>query len=64
MRDLTDEKYNALDELWTNNPPEVSGDGKSGFFMRHRDELVILDDAAGADAASADTGTACSEAQR
>ncbi|GHV79019.1 hypothetical protein AGMMS49944_08100 [Spirochaetia bacterium] len=44
MPDLTEEEYDALDELWTNNPPRVSGDGKSGFFMQHRNEIVILDD--------------------
>jgi hypothetical protein len=43
MPDLTEEEYDALDELWTNNPPAVSGDGKSGFFMRHRGEIVLLD---------------------
>jgi hypothetical protein len=25
-------------------PPKVSGDGKSGFFMKHKNEIVILDD--------------------
>jgi hypothetical protein len=44
MPDMTEEEYDALDELWTNNPPKVSGDGKSGFFMIHKDEIVILDD--------------------
>lgn len=44
MPDLTEEEYDALDELWTNNPPKVSGDGKSGFFMKHRNEIVVLDD--------------------
>jgi hypothetical protein len=44
MPDLTEEEYDALDELWTNNPPKVSGDGKSGFFMKHKNEIVILDD--------------------
>jgi len=44
MPDLTEEEYDALDELWTNNPPKVSGDGKNGFFMRHKNEIVILDD--------------------
>jgi len=43
MPDLTEEEYDALDELWTKNPPEVSGDGKSGFFMKHKNEIVILD---------------------
>ena len=43
MKDLTEEEYDALDELWTHNPPAVSGDGKSGFFMKHRGEIVLLD---------------------
>jgi hypothetical protein len=43
MSDLTEKEYDALDELWTNNPPTVSGDGKSGFFMQHRGEIVLLD---------------------
>jgi hypothetical protein len=43
MPDMTEEEYAALDEVWTNNPPKVSGDGKSGFFMKHKDEIVILD---------------------
>ena len=24
-------------------PPKVSGDGKNGFFMKHKNEIVILD---------------------
>jgi hypothetical protein len=44
MPDLTEEEYDALDELWTKNPPKVSGNGKSGFFMQHKNEIVILDD--------------------
>ena len=43
MPDLTEEEYNALDELWTNDPPKVTGDGKNGFFMKHKNEIVILD---------------------
>jgi len=43
MNDLSEEEYDALDELWTNNPPRVSGDGQSGFFMKHRNEIAILD---------------------
>ena len=43
MPDMTEEEYNALDELWTTNPPKVSGDGKNGFFMKHKNEIVILD---------------------
>jgi hypothetical protein len=41
---MTEEEADTLDELVTKNPPRVSGDGKSGFFMRHRGEVVILDD--------------------
>ncbi|MDR2924188.1 MAG: hypothetical protein LBU85_12720 [Treponema sp.] len=44
MPDMTEEEYDALDELWTKNPPKVSGDGKNGFFMQHKNEIVILDD--------------------
>ena len=43
MPDLTEEEYDALEELWTNNPPKVTGDGKNGFFMKHKNEIVILD---------------------
>jgi len=43
MHDITEEEYDALDELWTNNPPKVSGDGKSGFFMKYKNEIVVLD---------------------
>jgi len=44
MPRMTDEEADALDELVTRNPPQVSGDGKSGFFMRHKGNIVILDD--------------------
>ena len=43
MSDMTEKEYDALDELWTHNPPKVSGDGKSGFFIKHKNEIVILD---------------------
>ena len=43
MPDLTEEEYDALDELWTKNPPKVSGNGKNGFFMKHKNEIVLLD---------------------
>ena len=48
MADMTEEEYEALDELWTNNPPKVSGDGKNGFFMKHKNEIVILDNVSAA----------------
>ena len=41
---MTDEEADALDELVTKNPPKVSGDGKSGIFMKHKGNIVILDD--------------------
>jgi hypothetical protein len=47
MPDYTDEEYDALDELWTKNPPKVSGNGKNGFFARHKakgDTLLFVDD--------------------
>jgi hypothetical protein len=43
MPDMTEEEYDALDEELTRTTPKVSGDGKSGFFMRHRGEIVLLD---------------------
>ena len=44
MPRMTNEEAEALDELVTKNPPKVSGDGKSGFFMKHKGNIVILDD--------------------
>jgi hypothetical protein len=44
MPDYTDAEYDALDEYWTKKPPKVSGDGKSGFFARHKGHVIIVDD--------------------
>jgi hypothetical protein len=49
MPDYTDAEYDALDEYYTQNPPRVSGDGKSGFFAKHKGpqvpgHVVIVDD--------------------
>jgi hypothetical protein len=44
MPDYTDEEYDALDEYYTKNPPKVSGDGKSGFFVKHKGHAIIVDD--------------------
>jgi hypothetical protein len=49
MPDYTDEEYDALDEYYTKNPPKVSGDGKSGFFAKHKGSqipghVIIVDD--------------------
>jgi len=44
MPRMTDEEADALDELVTKNPPKVSGNGKSGFFMKHKGNIVIVND--------------------
>jgi hypothetical protein len=44
MARMTDEEAAALEELVTKNPPKVSGDGKSGLFMKHKGSIIILDD--------------------
>ena len=44
MPRMTDEEADALDELVTKNPPKVSGNGKNGCFMKHKGNIVILDD--------------------
>ena len=44
MPKMTDEEADALAELVAKNPPKVSGNGKSGFFMKHKGNIVILDD--------------------
>jgi hypothetical protein len=44
MPDLTEEEYDALDEYYTKNPPKVTGDGKSGFFMKHKGNIIIVND--------------------
>jgi hypothetical protein len=44
MARMTDEEADYWDDYYTKNPPKVSGDGKSGFFVKHRGNIVILDD--------------------
>ena len=44
MAIMTEEEAEKLDELWTKTTPRVSGDGKSGLFMKHKGNIVILDD--------------------
>jgi hypothetical protein len=44
MARMTEEEADALDELWTKTTPKISGDGKSGFFMKHKDHIIIVDD--------------------
>jgi hypothetical protein len=44
MARMTDEEADYWDEYYTKNPPKVSGDGKNGFFVKHKGNIVILDD--------------------
>ena len=44
MPKMTDEEADALDELVTKNPPRVSGNGKNGFFMKHKGNIIIVND--------------------
>ena len=44
MPRMTDEEADALADLVVKTPPKVSGDGKNGFFMKHKGSIVILDD--------------------
>jgi hypothetical protein len=44
MARMTDEEADYWDEYYTKNPPKVSGDGKSGFFVKHKGSIVVLDD--------------------
>jgi hypothetical protein len=41
---MADEEAAYWDEYYTKNPPKVSGDGKSGFFVKHKGNIVVLDD--------------------
>ena len=38
------EEADALAEQVIQNPPKVSGNGKNGFFMKHKGNIIILDD--------------------
>jgi hypothetical protein len=44
MARMTDEEAEYWDEYYRKNPPKVSGDGKYGFFVKHKGSIVILDD--------------------
>ncbi|MDR1099882.1 MAG: hypothetical protein LBL28_05310 [Treponema sp.] len=44
MPDLTEEEYDALDEKWTKTTPKVSGNGKNGFFVKYKGNIVIIND--------------------
>ena len=44
MPRMTDEEAEVLAKLVIKKPPKVSGDGKSGLFMKHKGNIIILDD--------------------
>ncbi|MCL2831942.1 MAG: hypothetical protein FWD78_02120 [Treponema sp.] len=44
MPRMTDTEAEILSEQVLINPPKVTGDGKSGFFMKHKGNIIILDD--------------------
>ena len=44
MPRMTDEEADTLAEMVVKNPPKVTGDGKNGFFMKHKGNIIILDD--------------------
>jgi len=44
MPRMTDEEAQALADEFSKNPPKVTGDGKGGFFMKHKGNIIILDD--------------------
>ena len=44
MPRMTEEETQALADEFAKNPPKVTGDGKSGFFMKHKGNIIILDD--------------------
>jgi len=44
MPRMTNEEAQTLADEFAKNPPKVTGGGKSGFFMKHKGNIVILDD--------------------
>jgi len=48
MQDLTEEEYDALDELLTKTTPKVSGNGKNGFFMKNKGNVIVISDVSAA----------------
>jgi hypothetical protein len=48
MARMTEEEADALDELWTKTTPKISGNSKNGFFMKHKDHIIIVDDVSAA----------------
>jgi len=44
MPRMTEEEAQSLADEFAKNPPKVTGDGKSGFFMKNKGNIIILDD--------------------
>jgi len=44
MPRMTEEEAWKLAEEVEENPPKVSGDGKSGFFMKNKGNIFIVSD--------------------
>jgi len=44
MPRMTDEEARTFAEQVAKNPPKVTGNGKSGFFVKHKGNIIILDD--------------------
>jgi hypothetical protein len=40
MTDMTDEEYDALDELWTRTTPKLAAGKQGGFFTERRERLA------------------------
>jgi hypothetical protein len=44
MAQMTEEEADALDEYYTQNPPEINTAKNGGYFTRQRELLNVLDD--------------------
>ena len=44
MPRMTEEEAWKLAEEVEKNPPKVSGDGKNGFFMKHKGNIFVVSD--------------------
>ena len=44
MARMTEEEADALAEQVIENPPMVSGNGKNGFFMKNKGNVIIVSD--------------------
>ena len=42
MPRMTEEEAWMLAEQVEKNPPKVSGNGKSGFFMKHKGNVIVI----------------------